>query len=101
MPESVVASNIYMELHRLGVSDVGIVVLEDRLLGGTKCRFGVNNNREAVVVCAKQVVKRPSKRSVLVLIISQHSVGGINFDPRVKWGRKRPLSQEHFIRGQI
>ena len=25
-----------------------------------------NNNREAVVVCARHVVKRPSKRSVLV-----------------------------------
>ena len=29
--------------------------------------FKANNNREAVVVCAKHVVKRPSKRSVLVL----------------------------------
>ena len=28
--------------------------------------FKANNNREAVVVCAKHVVKRPSKRSVLV-----------------------------------
>ena len=31
--------------------------------------FKANNNREAVVVCAKHVVKRPSKRSVLVCII--------------------------------
>ena len=28
--------------------------------------FKAKNNREAVVVCAKHVVKRPSKRSVLV-----------------------------------
>ena len=28
--------------------------------------FKANNNREAVVVCARHVVKRPSKRSVLV-----------------------------------
>ena len=27
--------------------------------------FKANNNREAVVVCARHVVKRPSKRSVL------------------------------------
>ena len=30
--------------------------------------FKAKNNREAVVVCAIHVVKRPSKRSVLVLI---------------------------------
>ena len=30
--------------------------------------FKAKNNREAVVVCAKHVVKRPSKRSVLVII---------------------------------
>ena len=30
--------------------------------------FKANNNREAVVVCANHVVKRPSKRSVLVII---------------------------------
>ena len=29
-------------------------------------QFKANNNREAVVVCAIHVVKRPSKRSVLV-----------------------------------
>ena len=34
---------------------------------GMKCRPKVNNNREVVVVCARHVVKRPSKRSVLVL----------------------------------
>ena len=28
--------------------------------------FKANNNRKAVVVCARHVVKRPSKRSVLV-----------------------------------
>ena len=28
-----------------------------------------NNNREAVVVCARHVVKRPSKRSVLVSLL--------------------------------
>ena len=31
--------------------------------------FKANNNREAVVVCARHVVKRPSKRSVLVYTI--------------------------------
>ena len=30
--------------------------------------FKANNNREAVVVCARHVVKRPSKRSVLVCV---------------------------------
>ena len=30
--------------------------------------FKAKNNREAVVVCAIHVVKRPSKRSVLVAI---------------------------------
>ena len=30
--------------------------------------FKANNNRKAVVVCARHVVKRPSKRSVLVYI---------------------------------
>ena len=30
--------------------------------------FNANNTREAVVVCARHVVKRPSKRSVLVSI---------------------------------
>ena len=30
--------------------------------------FKAKNNREAVVVCAKHVVKRPSKRSVLVCV---------------------------------
>ena len=29
---------------------------------GMKCQPKVNNNREAVLVCAKHVVKRPSKR---------------------------------------
>ena len=33
-----------------------------------KVPFKAKNNREAVVVCAIHVVKRPSKRSVLVLI---------------------------------
>ena len=35
---------------------------------GTKCRVEANNNREAVVVCARHIVKRPSKRSGLVHI---------------------------------
>ena len=34
---------------------------------GTKCRVEANNNGEAVVVCARHVVKRASKRSVLVI----------------------------------
>ncbi len=34
---------------------------------GTKCRVEANNNRDAIVVCASHVVKRPSKRSVVVL----------------------------------
>ena len=29
---------------------------------GMKCQPKANNNREAVVVCARHVVKRPSKR---------------------------------------
>ena len=33
--------------------------------------FKANNNREAVVVCARHVVKRPSKRSVLVFLKTQ------------------------------
>ena len=33
--------------------------------GGTKCQFNANNHF-AVVVCAKYVVKRPSKRSARV-----------------------------------
>ena len=37
--------------------------------------FKAKNNREAVVVCAIHVVKRPSKRSVLVFIISTGEVG--------------------------
>ena len=36
---------------------------------GTKCQVEANNNREAVVVCARHVVKRPSKRSPLVCIL--------------------------------
>ena len=32
--------------------------------------FKAKNNREAVVVCAIHVVKRPSKRSVLVIIMA-------------------------------
>ena len=34
---------------------------------GTKCRVEANNNRFAVVVFARHVVKRPSKRSALVV----------------------------------
>ena len=34
---------------------------------GTKCRVETKNNCEAVVVCARHVMKRPSKRSALVL----------------------------------
>ena len=33
---------------------------------GTKGRVEANNNRFAVVVCPRHVVKRPSKRSALV-----------------------------------
>ena len=32
-----------------------------------KYRVEANNNRKAVVICARHVVKRPSKRSALVL----------------------------------
>ena len=43
--------------------------------------FKANNNREAVVVCAIHVVKRPSKRSVLVvdnyyMISSSYTLSG-------------------------
>ena len=34
---------------------------------GTKCRVKASNNRKAVVACQKHVMKRPSKRSVLVV----------------------------------
>ena len=33
---------------------------------GMKCQPKANNNREAVVVCTRHVVKQPSKRSSLV-----------------------------------
>ena len=33
--------------------------------------FKAKNNREAVVVCAIHVVKRPSKRSVLVILLKR------------------------------
>ena len=36
--------------------------------------FKAKNNREAVVVCAKHVVKRPSKRSVLVWNITWRNI---------------------------
>ena len=35
---------------------------------GTKCRVEANNNREAVVVCARHVVELPSKVCALVCI---------------------------------
>ena len=35
---------------------------------GMKCQSKANNNREAVVVCTRHVVKRTSKRSVLAQI---------------------------------
>ena len=35
---------------------------------GAKCRFEANSYRKTVVVCARRVVKRPSKRIVLVFI---------------------------------
>ncbi len=38
-----------------------------RIPEATKCRVEANINREAVVVCARHVVKLPSKRSVVVL----------------------------------
>ena len=42
--------------------------------------FKANNNREAVVVCAIHVVKRPSKRSMLVYNNTQES--NSNDDPK-------------------
>ena len=42
--------------------------------------FKEKNNREAVVVCAIHVVKRPSKRSVLVYIYVTEDVGSGNFN---------------------
>ena len=38
---------------------------------GTKCRVEANNNREAVVVSARYVVKRPSKRGAYSYINAQ------------------------------
>ena len=43
-----------------------------------KCQPKAKNNREAVVVCARYVVKRPSKRSVLVVINSLFDNWGIS-----------------------
>ena len=45
--------------------------------------FKAKNNREAVVVCAIHVVKRPSKRSVLVIIksMSVHVIKESNQGP--------------------
>ena len=40
--------------------------------------FKAKNNREAVVVCARHVVKRPSKRSVLVNIIERAVFSKLN-----------------------
>ena len=40
--------------------------------------FKAKNNREAVVVCARHVVKRPSKRSVLVYNIRNTVNSGYN-----------------------
>ena len=34
---------------------------------GTKYQDEANNNCEAVIICARHVVKRPSKRSALVI----------------------------------
>ena len=34
---------------------------------GTNCRVEANNYSKAIVVCARNVVKRPSKRSALVV----------------------------------
>ena len=42
---------------------------------GIECRPKANNNSEAVVVCARHVMKRPSKRSVLVIIIRGRAIG--------------------------
>ena len=47
-----------------------------------------NNNREAVVVCARHVVKRPSKRSVLVIIISKIKVNYIALFLHLFFGSK-------------
>ena len=51
---------------------------------GIKCRPKANNNREAVVVCARHVVKRPNKRSVLVYYILGHIC---IFDVNQTWGQ--------------
>ena len=45
---------------------------------GTKCRVESNNNREAVAVCARHVVKRPHKRSALVLVIFLRNISFIS-----------------------
>ena len=42
--------------------------------------FKAKNNREAVVVCVIHVVKRPSKRSVLVYIYIYIYVGMFRID---------------------
>ena len=42
--------------------------------------FKAKNNREAVVVCAIHVVKRPSKRSVLVILINPQLLDIFNYE---------------------
>ena len=41
---------------------------------GMKCQSKANNNREAVVVCARHVVKRPSKRMRAIIQIILDSI---------------------------
>ena len=58
--------------------------------------FKAKNNREAVVVCAIHVVKRPSKRSVLVC----HKLANINLT--ICTGRANPeviSRRKHWIGG--
>ena len=43
-----------------------------------KCRPEVNNNREAVVVCARHVVKRSSKCSALVIFKTLYPPGQVS-----------------------
>ena len=58
------------------------------------CRVEANNNRKAVVVGARHVVKRPSKRSALVMV-KEHDVKTRN---TIIWMIKGTTIEKHLKR---